>query len=80
MLYARQGHYEKAIPIFANLLEIAPRDYQAHLFLGHLYERTGNSDQATIHFEKFSRNKRAYNLEKTARREFEAQIKDIFGN
>ena len=79
MLYARQGRYSEAIPLFEKLIEIAPRDYQAHIFLGHLYQRSGRTDDADAEFEAFSRKKRAYRLEKTARREFETQIKDLFG-
>ena len=79
MLYARQQQYEQAIPLFERLLVIAPRDYQAHLFLGHLYNRTGRTNEAKAQFERFSRNKRAYRLEKTARKEFESQIEGLFG-
>ena len=79
MLYARQGRYPEAIPLFEKLIEIAPRDYQAHIFLGHLYQRSGRTDDADAEFEAFSGKKRAYRLEKTARREFETQIKDLFG-
>ena len=79
MLYARQGRHPEAIPLFEKLIEIAPRDYQAHIFLGHLYQRSGRTDDADAEFEAFSRKKRAYRLEKTARREFETQIKDLFG-
>lgn len=79
MLYARQQRYQEAIPLFKNIIAVAPRDYQAHLFLGHLYNRTGQTTEASTHFEVFSRDKRAYHLEKTARREFESQIEDLFG-
>ena len=79
MLYARQASYPEAIPLFEKLIEIAPLDFQVHLFLGHLYTRTGRQDEADAQFETYSRNKRAHHLQKTARREFEAQIEEIFG-
>ena len=79
MLYARQERYPEAIPVFEKLIEIAPLDFQVHLFLGHLYTRTGRQDEADAQFETYSRNKRAHHLQKTARREFEAQIEEIFG-
>ena len=79
MLYARQDRYTEAIPLFEKLLTIAPRDYQAHLFLGHLYQRTNRTEDATARFEAFSRGQHAHRLEKTARREFEAKVEEIFG-
>lgn len=79
MLYARQGHYAEAVPLFEHLLQVAPRDYQAHLFLGHLYQRTGRPADAEAQFAAFSRSQRAHRLEKVARREMEAQIEQIFG-
>jgi len=79
MLYARQGRYLEAIPLFEQLLAMAPRDYQAHLFLGHLYKRTGRTEDATARFDAFSRGQRAHRLEKTARREFESKVEEIFG-
>ncbi|MDP6699328.1 MAG: tetratricopeptide repeat protein, partial [Candidatus Latescibacteria bacterium] len=79
MLYARQGRYLEAVPLFERLLAIAPRDYQAHLFLGHLYKRTGRAADATARFDAFSRGQRAHRLEKTARREFESKVEEIFG-
>ncbi len=79
MLYARQGRYAEAVPLFEHLLQIARRDYQAHLFLGHLYQRIGRPADAEAQFAAFSRNQRAYRMEKVARREMEAQIEQIFG-
>ena len=80
MLYARQGRYPEAIPLFEQLLAIAPRDYQAHLFLGHLYKRTERTADAEVRFEAFSRGQRAHRLQKTAWREFEAKVEEIFGD
>ena len=65
--------------LFEQLLAIAPRDYQAHLFLGHLYKRTGRIEDATARFDAFSRGQRAHRLEKTAQREFESKVEEIFG-
>ena len=79
MLYARQGRYAEAVPLFEHLLQIAPHDYQAHLFLGHLYQRIGRQADADAQFAAFSRSQRAYRMEKVARREMEAQIEQIFG-
>ena len=79
MLYARQGHYVEAVSLFEHLLQIAPRDYQAHLFLGHLYQRTGRPADADAQFAAFSRSQRAHRIGKVARREMEAQIEQLFG-
>lgn len=79
MLYARQGRYTEAVPLFEHLLQLAPHDYQAHLFLGHLYQRTGRQADAAAQFAAFSHGQRAYRLKKVVRREMEAQIEQIFG-
>ena len=79
MLYARQARYTAAVPLFEHLLQLAPHDYQAHLFLGHLYQRTGRPADAEAQFAAFSRGQRAYQMKKVVRREMEAQIEQIFG-
>jgi len=80
MLLARQERYEEAIPLFERLLEIATLDYQAHLFLGHLYKRTGRFEEADSHFDQYSLEARHRRMRKTAEKEVEKQLQEVFGS
>ena len=79
MLLARQKRYMDAIESFERILELAPQDYQAHLFLGHLYKRTGRSAEAEKQFSRYSWAEREHRLQKTAKKEFEKQLERVFG-
>lgn len=54
-LVARQKRYVEAIELFERILASSPQDYQAHLFLGHLYQRTGRPQEAEMHFARYTR-------------------------
>jgi len=79
MLLARLGRYDEAIPLFERILELAPLDYQAHLFLGHLYKRTGRPEEAQQHFERYTRSGQERRLRNMARTGFEQQLERIMG-
>lgn len=79
ILLARQKRYTESIEPFERILELAPMDYQANLFLGHLYKRTGRSDEAEELFLRYSQAEREQRIQKTAKKEFEKQMERVFG-
>ena len=78
MLLARQQRYPEAIPLFEKLLKVAPQDYQAHLFLGHLYKRTSRSAKAAQHFDSYTRDNLGQHLQKKAMQDMEKQLEALF--
>lgn len=78
MLLARLTHYEAAIPYFEQIIALVPRDYQAHLFLGHLLQRLGRTDAAENHFKRYSDDQKKYKIERQAWAGLESQIEKLF--
>jgi tetratricopeptide (TPR) repeat protein len=78
MLLARLARYEAAIPYFEQIIALVPRDYQAHLFLGHLLQRLGRTDAAENHFKRYSDDQKKYKIERQAWAGLESQIEKLF--
>ena len=60
-------------------MHLQSKQHLTILFLGHLYQRTERPEDAARHFELYSRSEQERRLQRTAKREFEKQINQIFG-
>lgn len=79
MLLARQpDRYEEAVPHFERILELAPEDHVAHLFLGHLYQRTGRGRAAEAHFERYSEERRHRRMRSEAQARTLGMVEQLF--
>ena len=79
LLLARQSHrYADAVPHFERILELAPGDHAAHLFLGHLYQRTGRSEAAAAQFERYSAAKRRRRMQSEAQAQTRGLVEQLF--
>ncbi len=79
MLLARQpDRYEEAVPHFERILELAPEDHVAHLFLGHLYQRTGRAQAAKAHFERYSAEQRHRRMRSEAQARTLGMVEQLF--
>ena len=79
LLLARQSHrYADAVPHFERILELAPEDHAAHLFLGHLYQRTGRTEAAATQFERYSAAKRRRRMQSEAEAQTRGLVEQLF--
>jgi len=51
-LYAQSNRTEQAIPVLEKFIDIAPDNAELYRNLGKLYEKIGDSNKASIYFEK----------------------------
>ena len=78
-LLARQGRFHEAIEHFERILELTPDEYEAHLYLGGLYRRTGRAAKAEAAFAVYEREKRARQLEVAVRSQSEELARKLLG-
>jgi len=78
-LLARQGRFHEAIEHFERILELTPDQYEAHLYLGGLYRRTGRAAESEAAFEVYERDKRARQLEVAVRSQSEQLARELLG-
>jgi tetratricopeptide (TPR) repeat protein len=78
-LLAREGRYEASIRQFEAILELSPDEYEAHLYLGGLYRRTGMATRAEEEFDIYTQEKRVRRMEATARSQSEELARQLLG-
>jgi Flp pilus assembly protein TadD len=79
-LLARQGRYSEAVDHMQAVVERAPGDAVAHLFLGRLYLRLEEPTRAETHLAVHAQLEREQRLVATARAQAQEIVRQILGD